>query len=62
MKLKDVIANLSAADRQSRFMSFYDPRTLVADMVKLMLSLQNTTKSQSVICCFAIALDLEMAV
>jgi len=25
MKLKDVIANLSAADRQSRFMSFLRP-------------------------------------
>ena len=31
MKLKDVIANLSAADRQSRKGVFYDLRTLVGD-------------------------------
>ena len=31
MKLKDVIANLSAADRKSRKGVFYDPRTFIAD-------------------------------
>jgi len=31
MKLRDVIANLSIADRQSRKGVFYDPRTLVPD-------------------------------